>query len=90
MEAVFISRHRRAQSNRASPTSPRVPVYTRKPKSQATITFQKKAPLIEEQAKEIKRSSRCEQSIESLGEVLETREGTPATCGVFAASSDVV
>ena len=44
----------------------------------------------EEQAKEIKRSSRCERSIESLGEVLETREGTPATCGVFAASSDVV
>ena len=27
VEAVFISRHRRAQSNRASPTSPRVPVY---------------------------------------------------------------
>ena len=27
MEAVFISRHRRAQSNRASPTSPRVPIY---------------------------------------------------------------
>ena len=49
-----------------------------KPKSQATITFRpKESPLIEEQAKESKRSSRCERSIESLGEVLEPSRRDP-------------
>ena len=52
--------------------------------------FPKESSRIEEQAKEIKRSSRCERNIESMGEVLAPRGGTPATCGVSATPSDVV